>query len=540
MAKSDYRRRIEGYLDSNNSRQVWQGIQHLTNYRTNLTAVEGDATLAEELNLFFARFEVKPTEAATLHQATHNTTPLVVEEHEVRRTLRAVNPRKAAGPDGVPGRVLKDCADQLAGVFTRIFNQSLALSTVPSCLKSSTIVPIPKKPHISCLNDYRPVALTPVVTKCFEKLVRGHITALLPPGFDHHQFAYRANRSTEDAVITALHAALSHLEQQGSYVRMLFVDYSSAFNTILPHRLVDKLGDLGLPHSTCMWILSFLTNRQQRVRVGKHTSTALSLSTGSPQGCVLSPLLYCLYTYDCTSAHHSNTIIKFADDTTVVGLISGGDESAYRGEVEQLLQWCRENNLLLNNSKTKELIIDYRRNKTDITPLTIGGKCVERVADFRFLGVHIEQGLTWNMNTLELIKKAQQRLNFLRVLRRNSIKEKLLVSFYKCSIESILTYCICVWYNSSTAAQRKALQRVVNTAQKIIGCPLPSLEDLHSDRCLRKAQHITKDTSHPGPSLFTLLPSGRRYRATRTRTNRLRDSFYPTAITKLNAIKNNH
>uniref|UniRef100_A0A3B5LQM2 V-type proton ATPase subunit C n=1 Tax=Xiphophorus couchianus TaxID=32473 RepID=A0A3B5LQM2_9TELE len=109
--------------------------------------------------------------------------------------------------------------------------------------------------------------------------------------------------------------------------------------------------------------------------------------------------------------------------------------------------------------------------------------------------------LTWNMNTLELIKKAQQRLNFLRVLRRNNIKEKLLVSFYKCSIESILTYCICVWYNSSTTAQRKALQRVVNTAQKIIGCPLPSLEDLHSDRCLRKAQHITKDTSHPGPSL---------------------------------------
>uniref|UniRef100_A0A3P9MZN2 Reverse transcriptase domain-containing protein n=1 Tax=Poecilia reticulata TaxID=8081 RepID=A0A3P9MZN2_POERE len=373
--------------------------------------------------------------------------------------------------------------------------------------------------------------------KCFEKLVRGHIAALLPPGFDPHQFAYRTNRSTEDAVTTALHAALSHLERQGNYVRMLFVDYSSAFNTILPHRLVYKLGELGLPHPTRMWITSFLTDRQQRVRVGQHTSTALSLSTGSPQGCVLSPLLYCLYTYDCTSAHHSNTIIKFADDTTVVGLISGGDESAYRDEVERLSVWCRENNLLLNSTKTKELIIDYRRKRTDIKPLHIGGKCVERVADFRFLGVHIEQGLTWNVNTFELIKKAQQRLYFLRVLRKNNIKEKLLVSLYRCSIESILTYCICVWYNNSTAAQRKALQRVVNTAQKIIGCSLPSLEDLHSDRCLKKAQLITKDTSHPGYSLFTLMPSGRRYRAIRTRTNRFRHSFYPTAITKLNAIK---
>ncbi|KAK3532681.1 hypothetical protein QTP86_027807 [Hemibagrus guttatus] len=273
---------------------------------------------------------------------------LTVEESEVRRTLRSINPRKATGPDGVPGRVLKDCADQLAGIFNKIFNQSLALSTVPSCLKSSIIVLLPKKSHMFSLSDYRPVALTPVVMKCFEKLVWSHITSLLPASFNSHQFAYRGNRSTEDAVATAFHAALSHLEKQGSYVRMLFVDYSSAFNTILSHILVGKLEDLGLPHSTSMWINSFLSNHSQRIR---HTSTALSLSTGSPQGCVLSPLLYTLYTHDCTPTHHSNTIVKFADDTTVVGLVAGGAESAYRDEVERLSGWCRENNLLLNKDQ---------------------------------------------------------------------------------------------------------------------------------------------------------------------------------------------
>ncbi|KAK3571582.1 hypothetical protein QTP86_014551, partial [Hemibagrus guttatus] len=198
-----------------------------------------------------------------------------------------------------------------------------------------------------------------------------HITSLLPASFDSHQFAYKENRSTEDAVATALRAVLSHLEKQGSYVWILFVDYSSAFNTILPHILVGKLEDLGLPHSTCMWINSFVSNHSQRVRVGRHTSTALSLSTGSPQGCVLSPLLYTLYTHDCTPAHHSNTIVKFVDETTVVGLISEGDELAYRDEVER----CRENNLLNNTTKTKELIIDYRRKETDITPLYISGDC---------------------------------------------------------------------------------------------------------------------------------------------------------------------
>ncbi|TKS65504.1 RNA-directed DNA polymerase from mobile element jockey [Collichthys lucidus] len=336
-AKADYRRRIENHLDSNNSRQVWRGVQQLTNYKTNRGAAKGDLALAEELNVFFARFEVTAPDVPQPHHTAHSSTTLTLVEQEVRRTLRAVNPRKAAGPDGVPGRVLRECADQLAGVFTRIFNRSLAQSSVPPCLKSSTIVPLPKKPHITSLNDYRPVALTPVVMKCFEKLVRSHITAALPPTHDSNQFAYRANRSTGDAVATALHAALSHLEQQGSYVRMLFVDYSSAFNTILPHKLAVKLKDLGLPEATCRWISSFLSGRRQRVRMGQHTSTALSLSTGSPQSCVLSPLLYSLYTHDCAPVHHSNTIVKFADDTTVVGLISGGDESAYREEVERLL-----------------------------------------------------------------------------------------------------------------------------------------------------------------------------------------------------------
>ena len=110
---------------------------------------------------------------------------------------------------------------------------------------------------------------------------------------------------------------------------MLFVDFSSAFNTIFTHRLVDILRDLGFPHNTCMWIKSFLPDRSQRVRVGRHTSTSLSLSTGSPQGCVLSPLLYTLYTHNCTPAHRSNTMVKFEDDTKVVGLLFYGRCTVY-------------------------------------------------------------------------------------------------------------------------------------------------------------------------------------------------------------------
>lgn len=215
-AKAAYKRRIEDHFSTNNSRQVWQGVQHLTNYKPcNTTLTEGNAELAEELNHFFARFEVKGPEAAAAKTSDSSSSPsLIVQEYEVRRTLRAVNPRKAAGPDGVTAKVLKECADQLAGVFTKIFNTSLSQSCIPPCLKSATIVPLPKRTNISSLNDYRPVALTPVIMKCFEKLVRRHIMSCLPPTLDPLQFAYRANRSTEDATVATHHLTISHLEQQ--------------------------------------------------------------------------------------------------------------------------------------------------------------------------------------------------------------------------------------------------------------------------------------------------------------------------------------
>ncbi|GAA6107798.1 uncharacterized protein LOC121182596, partial [Tachysurus ichikawai] len=125
------------------------------------------------------------------------------------------------------------------------------------CLKTTTIVPVPKKSTVSCLNDYRPVALTPIVMKCFEKLVMRHIKTQLLPSLDPLQFAYRPNRSTDYAIATALHLALTHLDNKDTYVRMLFIDFSSAFNTIIPQHLIGKLSLLGLNTSLCNWILNW-------------------------------------------------------------------------------------------------------------------------------------------------------------------------------------------------------------------------------------------------------------------------------------------
>ncbi|KAI4905615.1 hypothetical protein NFI96_026967, partial [Prochilodus magdalenae] len=222
------------------------------------------------------------------------------------------------------------CANELADVFTSIFNLSLRQCTVPTCYKTTTVVPLPKKNPPSCLNDYRPVALTPIIMKCFERVVLSHIQSSIPNTTDPLQYAYRSNRSTSDAIAAALHVSLSHLENKDSYVRILFIDYSSAFNTVVPHRLTYKLSSLGLHPTLCDWLLSFLTGRPQSVRIGNRTSAIITTNIGTPQGCVLSPILYTLFTYDCVATHPGNIILKFADDTAVIGRITGGDEAAYR------------------------------------------------------------------------------------------------------------------------------------------------------------------------------------------------------------------
>ena len=136
---------------------------------------------------------------------------------------------------------------------------------------------------------------------------------------------------------------------------MLFIDESSAFNTIVPSKLIIKLEALDLNPALSNWVLDFLTDQPQVGMVGNNTSTSLILNTGAPQGCVLSPLLYSLFIHDCVAKRASNSIIKFADDTTVVGFITNNDETAYREEVRALGLWCQESNLSLNVNKTMEM-----------------------------------------------------------------------------------------------------------------------------------------------------------------------------------------
>ncbi len=190
-AKLRYRERIESHFQLNDSRRMWQGLKTICSSGNNPSAeVRADPLLAEELNTLYGRFECNggatlPISASgSSRQSSDVDHVITVSEDEVRKELRRVNIRKAAGPDGITGRVLRSCADQLAGLFTSIFNESLATSVIPTSFKKSVIIPVPKNSKPSCLNDYRPVALTSTVMKVFERLLKKHICSSIPATLD--------------------------------------------------------------------------------------------------------------------------------------------------------------------------------------------------------------------------------------------------------------------------------------------------------------------------------------------------------------------
>ncbi len=453
VGKRNYSDKLRIQFSSSDSASVWKGLKEITNYKTPSPSTVENQQQADNLNEFYCRFEQTPhtcsghlsTQPLTPQATPLSPTPAIqISEDEVCQVFRKQKRKKAPGPDGVTPTCLKSCADQLAPIFTKIFNRSLELCEVPSCFKCSTIIPIPKKSKITGLNDYRPVALTSVVMKSFEKLVLAHLKDITGPLLDHLQFAYIANRSVDDAVNMGLHYVLQHLDRPGAYVRILFVDFSSAFNTIIPNRLLPKLTQLSVPTSVCQWINSFLTDRQQLVRLGKFSSSTRTISTGAPQGCVLSPLLFSLYTNDCTSKDPSVKLLKFANDTTLIGLIQDGDESAYRQEVKELAVWCSLHSLELNTLKTVEMIVDFRRKPPALPPLTIMNSTVTAVESFRFLGTTISQDLKWDNHIDSIVKKAQQRLYFPRQLRKFNLSQELLKQFFSAIIESVLCTSITV------------------------------------------------------------------------------------------------
>lgn len=554
-AKEQYRRKIEQRMQTNNMREVWEGMKIITGCSTKRgPPTEGDVGRANQLNNFFNRFDQPHpftplhTAAPTLPQDIPNTeddtspppiTPTTITAAQVCGALKRLRPNKAAGPDGVSPRLLKACAKELGHPLQRIFNLSLGEGRVPQLWKTSCIIPVPKKPHPGELNDFRPVALTSHVMKTMERLLFHHLRPQTHHALDPLQFAFREKTGVEDAIIFLLHRSLSHLDRGSGAVRITFLDFSSAFNTIQPLLLRDKLTEMGVETHLVAWITDYLTNRPQYVRLGDSRSDTVASSTGAPQGTVLSPVLFTLYTSDFQSNTEFCHVQKFADDTAIVGCIRNGQEDEYRKLIQDFVAWSDSNHLLLNTTKTREMVVDFRRPRPLPEPVSIKGDCVEVVHTYKYLGVQLDDKLDWTANTEALCRKGQSRMYFLRRLASFNICKKLLQIFYQSVVASALMYAVVCWGSSLKKKDAARLDKLVRKAGSVVGTELDILTSVAERRTLNRLLSIIDNPDHPLHSTITRQRSSfsDRLLSLSCSTDRLKRSFLPHAIRLFNTSR---
>ncbi|TWW52968.1 hypothetical protein D4764_0216870 [Takifugu flavidus] len=397
---------------------------------------------------------------------------------QVRRELERLNQRKAAGPDGISPRVLKNCSRQLCGILQHLFNQSLHLQRIPVLWKTSCLVPVPKKTH--------PIALTSHIMKVMERLVLSHLRPLVSPFQDPLQFAYQPKVGVDDAVIYLLQRDYSSLDRLNITVRVMFFDFSSAFNTIQPRLLRAKLENMQMDAPLVSWIEDYLTGRPQ---------------------------------------------FKYSDDTVIVGCVENGQEDEYRDLVESFVRWSRENLLQLNVTKTKEMVVDFRKSKSPPSPVCISGKDVEIVSSYRSLGVQLDNKLEWSTNT-DAVYKAMSRLCFLRRLRSFSVCSRMLHMFYQSVMASTIFFAVVCWGAGIKAKDANRLNKLIKKAGSVVGCRLDNLDEVVRDRMVLKLRTIMDNPSHPLHNTVDKLRSSFSNRLLQPRCSKERDrkSFLPSAI----------
>ena len=540
IAKHKYKEKVQKKFTEGKAREAWEGLKVMmgTSSQQSKQSLPQSAASVDELNEFYARFDIrdlKPECEAFCESLEPE--PLEIMECDVLRSFKRLNPRKAPGPDGIKSKLLKNCASQLCKIFTYVFQFLMNAHSMPRAWKTSTIIPIPKNSKASQPNDFRPVALTSVLAKCFESILCKFLKSQVAEKLDPFQFSYRAKRGTDDACLTLLNYLSKHLSGNHTYARILMIDFSSAFNSIEPFVLLKRLSDLNVNKSLILFIYDFLSDRPQRVFASGIFSKELILNTGVPQGCVLSPTLFSLYTNEMQMNDIYTKLFKFADDMALVGLLS--DQaltlSNYYQKVENLSDWCKESFLELNVKKTKELVFENNCD-VEIEPLKIGGEHVERVKNFKYLGTIIDDRLKFSENVYLIFRKSQQRMYLLRKLKSFHVSSAILETAYRSLIESVLGYNISCWYGFVDAKDRKKLDRIVHLAEKIIGRRQNSMKDLYVQSVSRKCKRILSCDSNPLIQEFNLLPSGRRYRVPLAKKS-YRKSFIPSAISILNGQK---
>ncbi len=441
---------------------------------------------------------------------------------------------KGTGPDGLPPWIFKKSATFLAQVVTKLFNRSLSSGVFPSCLKVANITPIPKCSNPKSVSDFRPISILPVLSKIFERLVlKRFILPDIKSKIQADQFAYipREGSGTTCALTSFQHKILKHLDTPGA-VRIMSIDFRKAFEKSSHVSILDACRDSCIDPGVILWLKSYLTDRQQRVQMSKHSSSWVNVMSGVPQGSVLGPVLFCVLVNSITPSCSNTDIIKYADDVVFLHYVRSYSDENLQSEWDSLIDWSKSVSLPVNYEKSCVMNIITKRDLC-FSPVVVNDNySLRSVESFCYLGVSMSSDLKWNSHVDKIVKKASRRIFLLRNLRRGNCSSHLLFLSYISFIRSILVYAFPAFCNLPDFLLEK-LRRVERRCFRIMNLnssDFPSLIDVCESTCNKLFNSINSYDSHPLRYFFTLKPrtftrSNTTLTHPRTKTKRFKNSF---------------
>lgn len=541
-------KRIEG-LRRCNSSNWWRETKRLTGQadKSDLTGLansecEGDMQLlADVVNGSLQEVSADLQPLMINNFATCDTVPsqYTIFPEEVYNKLSRINTHKAPGPDGLPNWFLKEFAFTLSDPICSIFNTSVQQGIVPTLWKSANVVPIPKvKPARSIQNDLRPISLTPTLSKLLESFVGEWMLETVSSKFDAKQFGGLKGRSTIHALVDILHLWHTALNDERS-IRVVFIDYAKAFDHVDHPTVLRKMVGMGIPDFIVQWMFSFLSDRQQRVKIGSNISQWLNLKGGMPQGTWLGLYIFLILINDLAAPVELH---KYVDDVTLSEMLAKQEPSSMQSVMNDVIKWSTTNLMKINERKTKEMLVGTL-NRNPPPTLYIDSQPIERVSAFKLLGITISDSLSWEENVSNICSKAGKRLHFLKLLKRSGVSTEDLLYYYCSVVRPVLEYGCVVWQSSITEEQKHRLDSIQRRAERIIGPSeasgkLTPLTDRRNDLARRFFQSLQQPTS----CLHNILPHERdsqvigklRHANTLTipfaRTERYKNSFLINAL----------
>jgi len=549
-----YRKRAQG-LRKCKPRNWWQEIKRFTGQssRHPLGAMASEQfdddtnRMANDINIFLQSVssDLKSLDGDLIPDITANCPDeYIIHPFEVERRLASVDAHKPCGPDEIPNWFLREFSVWLAEPICAVFNASVREGVVPCQWKLANVVPIPKvTPPKDISKDLRPISLTSTISKILEGFVGRWIMERILGKLDARQYGCLKGKSTTHELVDILHHWHQALDN-GQCVRALFIDYAKAFDHVDHSLVIRKLRALDVPDILLRWMCSFLSNRQQRVKLFNVLSDWLELTGAMPQGSYLGPLTFIVLINDLVA---SCSVHKFVDDTTLTEILAKNQSSCMDVYLSEVLKWSAANLMNVNLSKTKEMLIGTFSNQP--TALSFNNNIIERVSVFKLLGVLVDCSLKWDSHVHSICAKASSRLFFLKQLKRNSISSEDLLYFYTAAIRPVLEYACPVWHTSLTQKLSHNIERVQKRALTIIygpqdydilciTCNISSLFERRETLCKQFFKSILNQSSclHyllPDPRnciIKSKLRSSNNYVATTTRTDRFKNSFIQYAL----------